>query len=307
MTSRYARTPPALFLMLSMAATAGATHALAQESQKPRLAVVDFRNSSSWSFWGPKLGQAAADELATQLVQTDEFTVVERSRLEALMAEQQLGQSGAVAAGTAAEIGRLLGVQAIVTGSITQFSIDRKGGGLGPLSASFSEAESVLDIRLVDTSTGEILLAAEGAGKKRFGGARFKDVNFQQTYDAGVAQEALRPAVENTVQEIVGLRSRLASIKPKAPPGEIVGASGEDFYINRGENFGVEAGDSFEVYRIVNEIRNSDGELLDRVTERVGVVRVTRVLSQSAICELVSGDAAEGDEVRPGESGGSGS
>lgn len=288
---------------LSVAAASTPAAAPAQQTDKPRIAVVDFRNSSSWTYWGPRLGQAAADELATQLVQSGKFTVVERSRLESLMAEQKLGQSGAVSTGTAAQIGQLLGVQAIVTGSITQFSIDRKGGGVGPLSASYSEAQSVLDVRLVDTSTGEILLAAEGDGKKRFGGGRFKNVNFHQTYDAGVAQEALRPAVEKTVDKIEGLRSKLASIQPKAPPGRIVGESGEQLYINRGENYGVESGQRFDVYRVVDEIRNSKGELLDRVTEKVGVVEVTRVLSQSAVCEVVSGEAQEGDEVRSGGGG----
>lgn len=301
-----ARVVASTVALLGIAAVATAstpTDAPAQPTDKPRIAVVDFRNSSTWTYWGPRLGQAAADELATQLVQSGKFTVVERSRLESIMAEQKLGQSGAVSTGTAAEIGQLLGVQAIVTGSITQFSIDRKGGGIGPLSASYSEAESVMDVRLVDTSTGEILLATEGSGKKRFGGARFKDVNFQQNYDAGVAQEALRPAVEKTVEEIEGLRSKLASIQPKAPPGRIVGESGGNLYINRGENFGVETGQRFDVYRVVDEIRDSQGELLDRVTEKVGVVEVTRVLSQSAICQVASGEAQEGDEVRPRGSG----
>lgn len=272
--------------------------ALGQQSEKPRIAVVQFENNSTSRWHGPRLGQAGSDELTTQLVQSGEFTVVERDRLEALMAEQNLGQSGAVDPGTAAKVGQLLGVQGIVTGSITQFSVEEKGGGIGPVQASFAEAETKIDIRVVDTSTGEILLAAEGGGKKRFGGAVIENVNFEREFDAGLAQEALRPAVQKTVEKIVELRPKLASIKPSAPPGEVVGTSEGRYYINRGENFGVEVGQRFEVYRVVDEIRNSDGELLDTVTEKVGVVSVTRVLSESSICEVVSGEAQEGDEVR---------
>lgn len=270
----------------------------AQEDARPRIAVVQFENNTSSGFFGPRLGRAGADELTTQLVKSGRFTVVERDRLQAVLAEQQLGQSGAVDASTAAKIGQLLGVQGIVTGSITQFSVEEKGGGIGPVQARFAEAETMIDIRVVDTNTGEILLAAEGGGSKRFGGADIEDVNFERDFDAGLAQEALRPAVRKTVEKIVGLRSRLASIEPSAPPGEIVGVSGDQYYVNRGENFGVEEGQQFEVYRVVDEIRNSNGELLDTVTEKVGVVSVTRVLSQSAICEVVSGEAQEGDEVR---------
>lgn len=284
-------------IMTGLAVTPEA--ASAQQDGKVRIAVVDFRNNSTWHYWGPRLGRAAANELATQLVQTDKFSVIERSRLDDILAEQQLGQSGAVDASTAAEIGQLLGVQAIVTGAITAFSIDETSGGLGPLQASFGEAESQLDVRLVDTSTGEILTAIEGSGKERFGGGRFEGVNFQRDYDAGIAQKALRPAVEQAVERIAEMEAQIASIEPETPPGQVVGVSEADVYVDRGENFGVEAGQQFDVYRVVDEIRNADGELLDTVTEKVGVIEVTRVLSQSSVCRVVSGDAQEGDEVKP--------
>ena len=50
--------------------------ALAQA--KVRVAVMNFENNSTWSWWGDNLGAAAADELATQLVQTGRYTVIER-------------------------------------------------------------------------------------------------------------------------------------------------------------------------------------------------------------------------------------
>ena len=47
----------------------------------------------------------------------------------------------------------------------------------------------------------------------------------------------------------------------------------------------------------VDEIVDANGNVLDRIIEQVGVLEVTRVLSQSAICTLVEGDAAEGDTI----------
>lgn len=290
--------PVIAILAASLAVAVGSAPASAQEDAKPRIAVVDFRNHSSSFYGGPELGRAAADELNTQLVQSGDFTVIERSRLRALIAEQDLGQSGRVDASTAARIGQLLGVQAIVTGSVSQFSVKTTGGGIGPVSASYSNAESVLDVRLVNTETGAIMAAVEGEGSKKFGGARLEDVDFHQNFNAGLAQEALRPAVEKAVERIVGSKDQLAAVKPKAPPGQVVGVSDQDYYVDRGENFGVESGQRFDVYRVVDEIRNAQGELLDTVTEKVGVLEVKRVLSQSAICELVSGEAEQGDEVR---------
>lgn len=303
MKLRDPKLPLIAILVASTILAAGPAPAAAQEDANPRIAVVDFRNHSTSYYGGPQLGKAAADELNTQLVQSDAFTVVERSRLQSLIAEQDLGQSGRVDASTAAEIGRLLGVQAIVTGSITQFSVQTTGGGIGPISASYSNAESVLDVRVVNTETGAIMAAVEGEGSKKFGGAAFEDVNFHQNFNAGLAQEALRPAVEKAVEKIVGLKGELAAVKPEAPPGQVVGVNDQDYYIDRGENFDVEVGQRFDVYRVVDEIRNAEGELLDTVTEKVGVLEVTRVLSESSITELVSGEAGQGDEVRAQEGG----
>lgn len=290
-----------LVLATALATLPGAAES--QQDPRVRIAVVDFENNSSWSFWGPRLGQAAADQLADQLVQSDEFSVMERERLRSVMAEQQLGQSGAVSASTAARIGELLGVQVLLTGSVNQFSIDETGGGIGGLSVSYKEAESVLDVRVIDTTTGEVLLTAEGSGQKRFGGASVEDFDFQRDYDAGLAQEALRPAVEQAVEEVLAGASALEGLAPAVAGGEIVGVSEGSYYLDRGENYGVEVGQSFDVYRVVDEIRDGEGNLLDTVTEKVGVVEVARVLSQSSICELVEGDVQEGDTVRPSESG----
>ncbi len=93
-------------------------------AQQVRVAVMSFENNSTWSYWGDNLGKAAADELVTQLFKTGLFSVIERTRLDSLLAEQDLGASGAVDAATAARIGQLLGAQLILMGSITQFSID---------------------------------------------------------------------------------------------------------------------------------------------------------------------------------------
>ena len=91
-----------------------------------RVAVLNFENNSTWGYWGDRLGEAAADELVTQLFRTGAFSVIERSQLAAVLAEQDLGASGAVDPATAARIGQLLGAQLILTGSITQFSIQSK-------------------------------------------------------------------------------------------------------------------------------------------------------------------------------------
>ena len=268
------------------------------QNGKVRIAVMNFENNSSWSWWGDNLGRAAADELTTQLFKGNVFSVIERAQLDAILAEQDLGASGAVTAASAAHIGQLLGAQLILTGSITQFSIERVSGGFRSFGASVSQAESRLDVRLVDTNTGEILLAEEGEGRKRFGGGFFRGAGIEREFDAGVAQESLRPAVENVVEKINRQGDRFTALQPVTPAGQVVGRGDSGVFIDRGENFDVQVGQRFEVHRVIDEIKDASGRVLDRITETVGVLEVTRVLSQSAICRLVEGDAAEGDTVQ---------
>jgi len=277
-----------------------AVPAAGQSADKVRVAVMNFENNSTWSYWGDNLGAAAADELTTQLFRSGKFSVIERAQIDAILAEQDLGASGAVTSDTAAQLGQLLGVQLILTGSITQFSIERVSGRFGRLGGSYSRAETMLDIRMVNTTTGEILMAEEGQGQKRFGGGFFRGAGAEREFDTGIAQESLRPAVEEVVGKIVAQADQVASLKLVVPAGEIVGVREGSFYINRGDNFGVQAGQRYDVYRVIDEITDANGKVLDRITEKVGTLEVTRVLSQSAICSLVEGEAAEGDTVQGG-------
>jgi len=297
-TARILRPPffaCALFILL--ASSVPVREVDAQEG-KPRIAVMSFENNSTFSYWGDNLGAAAADELITQLVRAGTFVVVERSQVNAILEEQHFGLSGAVDASTAAEIGKILGVQAVLMGSITQFSVDRRSAGVGALRVSFTEAESRMDVRLVSTTTAEILAIAEGQGKKRMGGVGWEDFDFEREFDVGLAQEALRPAVETAVEEIVAQADILAALAPVVAPGEVVGSPEEGVvYIDKGTGDGIRVGQRFDVYRIVDEIRDSAGNILDQVTEKVGVIEVTRVLSQSSICSVVEGEAKEGDTI----------
>ena len=59
----------------------------------------------------------------------------------------------------------------------------------------------------------------------------------------------------------------------------------------------MQGGRRFEVVRVVDEIRDVNDNVLDRITDTVGVLEVTRVLSQSAICRVVEGEVSEGDTI----------
>jgi len=293
----------AFAILLVVGLMAGLTWGQARPG-RIRVAVLDFEANVPhvWWLWDTHLlGRAAADQFVTRLVQSGRFSVIERDKLDLVLKEQSLSTSGAIDPKTAVHLGKLLGVQLILTGSITKFSIKRHRAGIGPFRAQLGQAQSALDVRLIDTSTGEIVLVASGEGEKKFGSAAFKNIDFEKQFDEGIVTEALRPAVEKTVAQILKQYDQLSQHAAPVTPalGKVISVdSPTSVYINMGENAGVKVGDRFEVVRVVKEIRDENGELLDTVEETVGTVEVVKVLSKSSVCRVVQGGVQKGDKVR---------
>jgi curli biogenesis system outer membrane secretion channel CsgG len=155
-------------LLLAMFAAPGLTRA-AGKSDKPRLAVLEFKNKADNQWWWHGGAEAAQDVFVTELVKSGKFRVVEREQLQALMQEKNLTLSGDVDPSTAVRIGKLLGVNYLLTGAVTEYGVTDKsahGSGIGRLpgfSAGKRSFVAALNARLIDTSTGEIVWADEAS------------------------------------------------------------------------------------------------------------------------------------------------
>ncbi len=150
----------AFSLLLSVSTLASA--------QKPRIAVIEFDAdaASNWHSWWRNQGAGAVQEvLVTELVKSGKFRVIEREKLDALLREKNLSLSGSVSAATAVEAGRLLGVEYMVTGAITEYGNSdasaRTPGirGLPRVSVKRRKFAAAINARLVNTTTGEIVWA----------------------------------------------------------------------------------------------------------------------------------------------------
>jgi curli biogenesis system outer membrane secretion channel CsgG len=262
---------------------------------KLRVAVVDFENKSTWTWWGDRLGEAAADVLVTDLMNTGKYTMIEREKIDAVLAEQQLGASGAVTPQTAAKIGKLLGVDLILTGSITQFSISSTGGGFRGIGGKVTTGKVVMQARLVNTSTGEIVVAAEEENKKRLVGAYGKGANFEQNYDQGLANEVMHPAVEKMVAKIV---DKTGGITPAAPEGRIIKVEGSKVWINLGTG-AANVGDVFIVMRKGEELIDPDtGQSLGAEEAQVGKIIITEVQAKFSLGSVQSGNVKAKDYLK---------
>jgi curli biogenesis system outer membrane secretion channel CsgG len=145
------------------------TASAADKSTKPRIAVLEFKNKADNQWWWHGGAEAAQDVFVTELVKSGKFRVVEREQLQALMEEKSLTLSGDVDPATAVKVGKLLGVNYLLTGAVTEYGVTDKGGhapGLGRLpgfSAGKRDFVAALNARLIDTSTGEVVWADEAS------------------------------------------------------------------------------------------------------------------------------------------------
>ncbi len=152
---------------LLVPALALAKGAKAGGSTKPRVAVIEFKNKADNQWWYHGGAAAAQDVFVTELVKSGKFRVVEREQLEELMKEKNLSLSGDVDPSTAVKIGKLLGVNYLLTGAVTEYGAQETGahgGGIGRLpgfSAGKKNFVAALNARLIDTSTGEVVWADE--------------------------------------------------------------------------------------------------------------------------------------------------
>ena len=124
------------------------------------------------------------DRLRSEMVNVGVFQVVERGQMEMLLEEQGFQQTGCTSAECAVEMGKLLGVQAMATGSI---------GKLGTM--------WTLDVRMFDVGTGEI---SKVSSRNFQGGVEgLLDLLKVVTRDlAGLPTEEEQPAAEEPVAEV---------------------------------------------------------------------------------------------------------
>jgi curli biogenesis system outer membrane secretion channel CsgG len=131
-------------------------------SDKPVLGVAEFQNDTSAGWWYGGVGRDLAGMLSNELAGTGKFKVVEREKLNAVLDEQDLADSGRIAKKTGAKIGKLTGAQYLVVATLSSFESDVKGTGGGlsfrgiSVGGKKEDAYMAVDLRVIDTTTGEV-------------------------------------------------------------------------------------------------------------------------------------------------------
>ena len=164
---------------------------------KPSLGVLEFQNTTAASWWGGGVGWELSGMLTNELANTKAFSMVERNKLEAVIQEQNLAASGRVA-DKGAEIGKLIGAQYLVDATVSAFehNVQNTGGGLSfggiSVGGKKDEAYMAVDLRIIDSTTGEI--AYNRTVEARSGGMGISLGIFKGGFGGNLANESKTPA-----------------------------------------------------------------------------------------------------------------
>ncbi|MCC3405001.1 MAG: penicillin-binding protein activator LpoB [Microcoleus sp. PH2017_10_PVI_O_A] len=191
---------------------------LAQATAKKRLVVMDFDYGTTNSYYSSYRGVGAAkgisEMLINELVNNGTYTVVDRSKLEQVL--KQENRSGSMDAGTAAEIGKKLGVDAVLIGTITKFNIDKQSGGgsfMGIGGGSQKTKATVqIDVRLIGTASGDILATAKAVGEADQSDSSFSVRGIGGNSGSSNEDGLLSAAVDKAVAQMV---TKLAEVSKK--------------------------------------------------------------------------------------------
>ena len=310
-----------LLLSLSAEVWAQAAPAAAAKGRKKRVAVLDFEyatvRATVAAMFGSDIdvGKGICDLLVKDLVKDGTYSVIERKAMDKILAEQNFSNSDRANPASAAKLGKLLGVDAIIVGSITQFGNETKntnvGGGGGALGrfgvGGFGQKKSKaivqVDARVVNIDTGEILVVSEGKGESSrestsikgmgggwsgFGGGNvdFGASDFQNT----IIGEAVKAATD---QMATGLIADAAKVEARTiiVEGLVAAVDGKTIVLNIGAKTGIKVGDKLSLERVSREIKDpSTGKVIRRLSSQVGTIEITDVDDISAVGNLVNGN-----------------
>jgi len=256
----------------------------------PRIVVVGITSTAPGYIWrsDSPLAAGATDLMVNALLNTNRFRVFERSKLDAILQEQDFQHfSGLVDQTTAVKLGKMIGADVILTGSITSISFKEIGiiqigsSMIGPCSVTV-----VMTIRIIDVSTGEILFSTvqeEKVSKSGVIGVSHKQEVAILSAVELICDKVVLNFVAKMDKKIVELSS--APLKGYVVKVESTSSSTiTQVYINLGESSGIQVGDEVRIYRegevIVDPKTN---EILDRELDLIAQARVMNVKEKLSI------------------------
>ena len=231
-----------------------------------------------------RLGKQASDMLASRLVMSGQFLVLERPDLAKIEREQ-----------ARAGVANLVGADTLIMGSVTEFGRST-GGKVGFLSSTKMQiAKAKVDIRLVDVKTGHAYFSAIGAGEASTESGEVAGFGSKAAYDATLNDRAIAAAISDLVDRLI------AKLQERPWRTDILEVQGQKVFVSGGRSQGLKEGDALAVMLAGETVRSQQsGFDISLPPTPVASLKVAALFgdnetNEGAVCDLVSGAIDKGN------------
>ena len=255
---------------------------------KKRVYVADFTNKSRYG--QNRISSSISEILTTELSKTNLFIMVEREKIDLLLSEQMLSESGVIDERSAVKVRNLLGANAIITGSITQFGMRTETNDKIVYTTKRQIATCTVDIRIIDVITGRIFWAGAGEGEALRKHENYLGTGTAGSYDETLEGDAFRAAIIQLMDNLV------SEINQMPWSCNVVKIGNDDvIYINAGYKSNLKNNVKLSIYNLGETIfDNTTGLELGRVETYVATAKVISQFGEDgSVVKIIEGSVPE--------------
>jgi curli biogenesis system outer membrane secretion channel CsgG len=266
--------------------TVEAASTTAPKGLKRKVAIARFTNETKYgqSFLlnkeDDRVGKQAVDILSSKLLTTDKFLLLERSDLDKIQKELNIGN--------AAPLRNM--ADYLIVGSVTAFG--RKDySDIGIFSRVKKQiAFAKVHIRLIDVYTGQVLYSEEGEGEAYSEAGSVFGVGSQAGYDSAINDKALEAAITNLSSNVI------ENLLDKPWRAYILGYDNGYYILSGGKSQNIKPDTVFEVMLEGRKINNPQTNMpITLPGEKVGELKVVQSVGDSpqnevSLCTLQGGN-----------------
>jgi curli biogenesis system outer membrane secretion channel CsgG len=228
------------------------------------------------------LGKQVSDMLSTRLVASQKFLVFERPDIDKVKAEQSITHESG-----------LVGVDALVIGSVTEFGRSTTGKAGFLSGTKVQTAHAKVEIRLVDVRTGYIFFTASGTGDASTESGEIAGFGSKADYDATLNDRAIGAAISDVQNSLI------SKLEERPWRTDILKVDGHQLYLSGGARQGLQVGDKLNVLKAGEKMKSSQsGFEITLPAQKVGQIRIVsrfgdNETNEGALADIIAGDITD--------------
>lgn len=251
---------------------------------KRKIAIARFSNESNYGRSlmtdqdYDRVGKQASDMLAAKLIKSNKFIVLERTDLNKVLKEQAISGDA-----------KLVGVDAIIVGSVTEFgrSVSGKVGFLS--STKLQTARAKVETRLVDVKTGQAFFSIAGSGEATTESGEVAGFGSRADYDATLNDRAISAAISDMLDKLV------STLDERVWKTDVLEIQAGQVFISGGQRQGLKIGDTLQVMEQGAKVKSKQsGFDIFLPPKKSAEIKIVAFFgddenSEGSVCEVVSG------------------